>query len=281
MFQQHKVSEAHARSLAKSLSWRMNLNKALLDDSVALAKQAGARILEIYNKPDFDCQKKGDGSPLTEADQASHCCIVDGLKALTPEIPVLSEESDQSVDYHQRLLWDYYWLVDPLDGTKEFIKRNGEFTVNIALIHNHKPVLGVVYAPVLDTTYLAMQGMGAYCQVGNGDLKALPLFEGDDNTVRMVVSKSHCSPETHDFIAQIEKQGKNVQALSKGSSLKLCMVAEGEADIYPRLGPTMEWDTAAAQCVVEQSGKAVTQYESGEALQYNKQDLLNPWFVVQ
>ena len=257
------------------------LDKALLDQIVDVAREAGLRILRIYESCDVGEKAKADGSPLTLADMASHDCIVNALSRLTPGIPLLSEESKQSIPFEVRKEWPQYWLVDPLDGTKEFIKRNGEFTVNIALIDNQQSVLGVVYAPVLDTVYYAMQGEGAYSQVAELPAQRLPNQVSTGDSVRMVVSKSHCSDETKDYIQNVESKGKLVTAVSKGSSLKLCMVAEGSADMYPRLAPTMEWDTAAAQCVVEQAGKSVVDYHSGQPLLYNKVDLLNPWFVVQ
>lgn len=264
--------------LAESM---VTLNRVLLDQIVAIAKQAGQNILHIYQSTDVGERAKDDGSPLTLADMASHDCIVNELAKMSPGVPILSEESKQTIPYDARSQWSQYWLIDPLDGTKEFIKRNGEFTVNIALIENHRPVLGVVYAPVLDTMYFAMQGVGAFSQVSEQPAQQLPNQANLSESVRMVVSKSHCSDETNDYIEQVESRGKPVTAVSKGSSLKLCMIAEGSADIYPRLAPTMEWDTAAAQCVVEQSGKSVVDYHSGQPLRYNKVDLLNPWFVVQ
>ncbi len=257
------------------------VNNSLLDSVNHIARAAGEAILAIYNAKNFQQKQKADGSPLTEADLAAHNEIVKQLKSLTPDIPILSEESEQSIDYTARKNWSQYWLVDPLDGTKEFIKRNGEFTVNIALIEEGKSVLGVVYAPVLNTLYYAAFGQGAFKQCKDQVPQQLPIIRNNSETIKVVASKSHCTPETEAFIKAIEKQGRSVEAVSKGSSLKLCMVAEGSADIYPRLAPTMEWDTAAAQCVVEQSGKHVLQYENKQPVIYNKKELLNPWFVVK
>ncbi|MDF1653918.1 MAG: 3'(2'),5'-bisphosphate nucleotidase CysQ [Coxiellaceae bacterium] len=257
------------------------VNSSLLNQVKDIAKAAGKKILEIYGQGDFEQKQKLDGTPLTAADQAAHVFITARLSQLTPDTPILSEESKQTIEYEVRKNWSQYWLVDPLDGTKEFIKRNGEFTVNIALIEDGKSVLGVVYAPVLEALYFADVDQGAYRQINNQQPKALPIKKGGAAVIKVVASKSHCTPETKAFIKEIEKQGKPVEIVSKGSSLKLCMVAEGSADIYPRLAPTMEWDTAAAQCVVEQAGKQVLQYETSQPVTYNKKDLLNPWFVVK
>ncbi|RRQ21457.1 3'(2'),5'-bisphosphate nucleotidase CysQ [Thiohalobacter thiocyanaticus] len=248
--------------------------RALLAQTRDLACEAGARILEIYDT-DFDVESKEDNSPLTAADMASHTAIVNGLRALTPEIPVLSEES-ADVPYDERRQWDWYWLIDPLDGTKEFIKRNGEFTVNIALIHAGRPVLGVVYVPVKQWLYAACEGEGATKQVGDGPAEPIHVRRLPDGPVAVVGSRSHRGDSLEAFL---QKLGEH-EIVSMGSSLKLCLVAEGEADIYPRLGPTSEWDTAAAQCVVEQAGGKVTDLEMKE-LRYNqKESVLNPFFLV-
>ncbi len=260
---------------------KIRVSSILLNQVKQIAKHAGEKILEIYQRDDLEQKQKSDGSPLTAADQAAHNLIVNQLNTITPDIPILSEESTQFTEYEIRNDWSQYWLVDPLDGTKEFIKRNGEFTVNIALIEEGKSVLGVVYAPVLDAIYFAAKNMGAYRQIQNQPQQPLPIKSKNDAVVKVVASKSHCTPETEAFIENIKKTGKPVEKVSKGSSLKLCMVAEGSADIYPRLAPTMEWDTAAAQCVVEQAGKRVLQYENKQSVTYNKKDLLNPWFIVK
>jgi len=245
-----------------------------LEKIIAIAKDAGAEIMKIYEK-DFSIVYKDDASPLTEADLKSNEVICSQLDALYPKIPILSEENKE-VKYEKRKNWKLFWLIDPIDGTKEFIKKNGEFTVNIALIEEGIPVLGVVYAPVLDEMYVAKKGLGAF---KNG--KKLPLVQNGrpKELLNVVASKSHLSEETQKFIDALDT--KRVEQLSKGSSLKLCMVAEGVADIYPRLAPTMEWDTAAAHAIVLEAGKEVIQFESEEALVYNKENLLNPWFVVQ
>ncbi len=247
---------------------------ALLPRIVTLAEQAGVLIMEVYEQTDPGVTYKADDSPLTHADLASHQALVDGLRALTPDWPVLSEES-QMVPYEQRRSWARYWLVDPLDGTKEFIKRRDEFTVNIALIEGAAPVLGVVYAPALQALYSAARGAGAWKRQAGQPSE--PIRAGDYRAggVKMVVSRSHAGPAIDNLIRAV----KPADCVDVGSSLKLCLVAEGRAHLYPRLGPTMEWDIAAAQCVVEEAGGSVTDL-SGRPLRYNKPALENPHFVV-
>lgn len=246
----------------------------LLKPVVAIAREAGARILEIY-KGEFEVTAKADDSPLTAADMASHRAIMAGLRQLTPEVPILSEESAE-VSFEERASWDEYWLVDPLDGTKEFIKRNGEFTVNIALIQGHQPVLGVVHVPVKDTDYYGAPGTGAFRCVAGGMEEPLRVQPLKDGPIRVVGSRSHRGASLD---AYLERLGDH-QMVPMGSSLKLCLVATGEADVYPRLGPTCEWDTAAAQAVVESAGGQVVDTD-GAALRYNaKAEYLNPFFIV-
>jgi 3'(2'), 5'-bisphosphate nucleotidase len=246
----------------------------LLESVTRLAHVAGEKILAIYDS-EFAIEQKEDRSPLTEADLASHHAIVAGLKELTPGVPILSEES-ASLPYAQRSLWQRYWLVDPLDGTREFIKRNGEFTVNIALIEGGVSVLGVVYVPVTDVCYLACRGRGALKQEPGQEPRAIRVRALADGPVMVVGSRSHRGDSLNRFL---ENLGKH-EMVGMGSSLKLCLVAEGAADIYPRLGPTSEWDTAAAQCVVEQAGGYVTDTDM-QPLHYNTKDsLLNPFFLV-
>ncbi len=247
-----------------------------LKDIVTIAKEAGDAIIEIY-KRDFTIEYKDDKSPLTEADLKSNEIICAALITLYPDIPMLSEEN-KAAPYAERKDWDYFWLIDPIDGTKEFIKKTGEFTVNIALIHKDKPVLGVVYAPVLKAMYYAKKDEGAF----KND-ERLPLRSNDhpEKALKVVVSVSHLSEETQAFIDDLASKTEQVEQVSKGSSLKLCLVAEGEADIYPRLAPTMEWDTGAAHAIVLESGKEVVQYENDKPLVYNKENLLNPWFVLR
>jgi 3'(2'), 5'-bisphosphate nucleotidase len=246
----------------------------LLEAVTQLAHAAGEKILAVYDS-DFAIEQKEDRSPLTEADLASHHAIVAGLNDLTPGVPILSEES-ASLPYAQRSLWQRYWLVDPLDGTKEFIKRNGEFTVNIALIEGGVPVLGVVYVPVTDVSYLACRGRGAFKQESGREPRPIRVRALADGPVMVVGSRSHRGDSLNRFL---ENLGEH-EMVGMGSSLKLCLVAEGAADIYPRLGPTSEWDTAAAQCVVEQAGGYVTDTDM-QPLRYNtKESLLNPYFLV-
>lgn len=239
-----------------------------------VALSAGKAIMKIYNK-DFSIDYKDDNSPLTEADLKANEIICKALKALYPKIPIMSEENKQ-VEYEIRKTWEYYWCVDPIDGTKEFIKKNDEFTVNIALIHQNTPVLGVVYAPAIDEMYSAKKGEGAFL-----NSQKLPLKTNEDTAQKLcvVASKSHLSKETQEFIDALDS--KEIEQVSRGSSLKLCMVASGEANIYPRLGPTMEWDTAAADAVVREAGKMTYRFENNTPLVYNKENLLNPWFVVK
>lgn len=277
--------------------------------AIQAALEAGQAILDIYEQ-DFEVEIKSDESPLTAADKAAHHIIVQALE--TTPYPVLSEESAE-VTYDERKEWGTYWLVDPLDGTKEFIKKNGEFTVNIALIEDGMPVLGVVYAPVLDSLYcgqLAVEsGPSAWkataCSGKSLDEirnSSVPLSTSNfphstaPRTLRVVASRSHCNDETRRFIADLEKDHGAAELVSSGSSLKLCMVAEGSADIYPRIAPTMEWDTAAAHAVVVAAGGAVYEYNdslpvaayslpetTGQmpcSLRYNKENLLNPYFIV-
>ena len=246
----------------------------LLSQVEQLAVKAGVAILEIYESGDFGVDHKTDDSPLTKADLASHQVIIQGLSAITPDIPVLSEESAQ-ISYEERKTWDKYWLVDPLDGTKEFIKRNGEFTVNIALIEKGKPVLSCVYVPVSKVSYSAAVGVGVYKR-DNGQKRAISVMKHSRFKPTIVGSRSHMSD---DVKAYLERLGQH-ELVSMGSSLKFCLVAEGKADLYPRLGLTSEWDTAAAQCIVEQAGGYVVTLD-GKPLKYNSKDsLLNPHFMV-
>jgi len=241
---------------------------------VALAAEAGRKILEIYHS-DFRVGRKDDNSPLTAADLAAHHCLVEGLQVLRPIYPVLSEESAE-LPYEERQEWETYWLIDPLDGTKEFIKRNGEFTVNIALIHQHQPVLGVVYAPALETCYFASEGCGAYKKVGDQEPRQIYVRAKTPQRLTVVGSRSHQTSELATYLGRLgEHELKPV-----GSSLKFCLVAEGAADLYPRIGRTSEWDTGAAHCIVEAAGGGVTDLR-GQPLSYNtKPSLLNPYFLV-
>lgn len=246
----------------------------LLDSVVEIAIKAGLAIMEVYESGDFDIEIKDDNSPLTRADIAADKVIRDGLKALTPEIPILSEESAQ-VSFAKRSLWERFWLVDPLDGTKEFIKKTNEFTVNIALIEKGAPVMGVVNAPALKLTYYGLKGEGAFKRDASGAARIKVAPGGKDQPPRVVASKSHKGPILETFLTQLGTH----ELVSMGSSLKFCLIAEGKADVYPRLSPTMEWDTAAAQAVVECAGGTVMDLD-GFRLRYNKEDLHNPFFMV-
>lgn len=254
----------------------MDIQK-LVDPVVDLAVAAGDAILEVY-ATDFDVQSKADDSPLTRADMASHHTLVGGLRELAPELPTISEEAGLP-PFDERSRWSEYWLIDPLDGTKEFVKRNGEFTVNIALIRDHRPVLGVVHAPVLGVTYTGCEGAGATRRdrkLGDRGIEPIRVNTAIARPPRVIGSRSHRSPAFENFL---ERTG-DAEVVSMGSSLKFCVVAEGRADVYPRLGPTSEWDTGAAQAVVEQAGGSVSRLD-GKPLSYNeKADILNPHFVV-
>ncbi|CAN5658698.1 3'(2'),5'-bisphosphate nucleotidase CysQ [soil metagenome] len=254
----------------------MNDYASLLSQAVPIAVEAGEAVMEVYGR-DFSTTEKDDKSPLTEADMASHHKIIAGLEKIDPSIPILSEES-KAIPYEDRAGWTRFWLVDPLDGTKEFIKRNGEFTVNIALIENGEAVLGVVHAPVLGITYAAARGVEAYKEV-DGTKSPIHVADFTGKDLKVVASRSHAGPETEALIEDLRSKVGDVELVSKGSSLKLCMVADGEAHLYPRLGPTMEWDVAAAHAVVEGAGGTVTDTK-GEPFRYNKENLLNPFFIV-
>ena len=248
---------------------------ATLNEVRIIARAAGDAIMQVYDSGDADVTSKPDDSPLTLADLAAHEVIVKGLSTLSPSYPILSEEA-ADITYSERSTWSCYWLVDPLDGTKEFIKRNGEFTVNIALIENGVPILGVVYAPVLDVCYYGAQGTGAYMQHGGSAPKAIHVRAAAGARDHQSGSEPFTRRRTHP--CPTRKLGAH-ECISMGSSLKLCLVAEGAAHFYPRLGPTMEWDTAAAHAVVNAAGGSVCDL-SGAELRYNKTNLLNPEFFV-
>jgi 3'(2'), 5'-bisphosphate nucleotidase len=239
-----------------------------------LAADAGDAILEVY-ATDFDVQSKSDESPLTQADLASNQRIIAGLEALTPDIPIISEEVGLP-PFAERSRWQRYWLIDPLDGTKEFVNRNGEFTVNIALIDNKRAVLGVVHVPIQGKTYIGCEGYGAELRDGDKDARAIRVATHSSDPVRVVGSRSHRGASLDAYLQQIGEH----DMVPMGSSLKFCVVAEGNADIYPRLGLTSEWDTAAAQAVIEQAGGKVLQWNGMPLLYNDKEDILNPYFIV-
>ena len=248
----------------------------LIPELKQIAIDAGAAILEIYHSDDFEVQLKSDDSPLTKADQAANAVICKGLEALSAQFPIISEENKE-IPYEERKNFETHWLVDPLDGTKEFIKRNGEFTVNIALVHQQQTTLGVVYIPCEEELYWAVKGKGAF-KVKNGAEEQIFAadFKMTDPNLNVVCSRSHLNEATQAFIDQLSTP----QLVPKGSSLKFLTIAKGESHLYPRLGPTMEWDTGAAQIVLEEAGGSVISEETKAPLLYNKENLLNPYFVA-
>lgn len=248
---------------------------ALLDAARDIARRAGRAILEVYGT-DFEARAKADDSPLTEADLAAHRLILAELARITPELPVLSEESATETSAGQRASWNRYWLVDPLDGTREFVARNGEFTVNIALIDGRRPVLGVVHVPVSDTTYSGIPGVGAWREANERAPSPISVRRPARPVLRVLGSRSHGSPRLVTALAALGPH----ELISAGSSIKLCLVADGSADLYPRLGPTSEWDIAAGQAVVEAAGGQVVDL-TGQPLRYNaRPTLLNPDFLA-
>ncbi|MFH2142541.1 MAG: 3'(2'),5'-bisphosphate nucleotidase CysQ [Bacteroidota bacterium] len=261
----------------------------LVDKAIYAAISAGKKIVEIYLYDNFEIQLKSDNSPLTLADKSANE-IINRILNQTG-IPILSEEN-KIIEHSIRKTWELYWLVDPLDGTKEFIKRNGEFTVNIALIENNRTIAGIVFVPVTEVLYAGILNHGAFkicLQENKDDLSFSNLITEGEKLIgktnytefTVVSSRSHMNEETEKFIENLKKEHSTIKFISVGSSLKICMVAEGKADIYPRLGPTMEWDTAAAHAVALASGCIITQSDGQSELVYNKEDLINPWFVVK
>lgn len=259
--------------------------------AVRAALDAGKSIMDIYTNPDsdFGIERKADNSPLTLADKAAHAVISTAL-SVTP-FPLLSEEG-QEISYKVRSKWKAFWLVDPLDGTKEFIKKNGEFTVNIALIESGVPVLGVIYVPVRKELYFAADSVGAFKLTNVSSTYQPAIDELKQNAIRLpipmghqgmvvVASRSHQTEDTTTFIDNLRKQGQPVTLISSGSSLKICLVAEGSADIYPRFAPTMEWDTAAGHAIARAAGCNIYHIDGKTPIQYNKEDLHNPWFIVK
>lgn len=256
----------------KSSDIAPELLSSLLPEVLLIADRAGIEIMRVYREKDFSVSYKADESPLTLADARSHDLIAKSLSVLTPEIPVISEESELP-SWQERQRWTSFWLIDPLDGTKEFVSRNGEFSVNIALIHQGRPILGVMAAPALKVIYYAARGAGAFKRLEDG---AVHRIHAGDYRAGLVVaaSRSH----DRDKMDVLLERWKPVRVLNIGSALKMGLVAEGTAHVYPRLGPTMEWDTAAAHCVLNEAGGRVTLWD-GQELLYNKPDLLNPGFI--
>ena len=246
---------------------------------IAIAKTAGEAIMDVYQTTNFSIARKADNSPVTAADMAAHHVIEAGLQAISG-LPVLSEESTL-IPYTIRQEWEDYWLIDPLDGTREFIKRNGEFTVNIALIKQHQPILGVVYAPAKSLLYYAKKGQAAYKQSGVEAPVKITVKRLDENNIIIAGSRSHADKRLENFIANItQKNQQSPNVVTLGSSLKVCLVAEGIADVYPRLGPTSEWDTAAAQCIIESAGGALNSLDGVSFSYNNKESLLNTSFFA-
>ncbi len=251
----------------------------MIEKIIAIAEQAGEAILEIYQQ-DFSVEIKSDDSPLTQADKNANAVIVAGLKAIAPEIPIISEEN-KLTDYAIRKDWTQCWMVDPLDGTKEFIKKNGEFTVNIALIENGVPVMGVVHVPAQGITYFAEKGKGSH-KKEDGIIQTLNIRAlAADGVLKIVGSRSHQTPELMEYVEKQKNVFSQVEFVAAGSSLKFCLLAEGKADVYPRLGPTMEWDTCAGQIVATEAGAVVLRWDNGAPLEYNRENLLNPYFIVK
>jgi 3'(2'), 5'-bisphosphate nucleotidase len=247
---------------------------------IRIAQEAGEEIMNIYNTDDFAVVDKSDNSPLTKADKAANEVINQRLKERYPSIPIISEEN-KAIDYSDRKDWDWFWLVDPLDGTKEFIKKNGEFTVNIALVHLGRPVLGVVGIPARNQVYYASQGGGAFKLDEHGQVSPLRIKEPASDRIALIGSRSHPSPEFDAYLKEMESTYTTVDFVAAGSSLKFCLVAEGIADVYPRLGPTMEWDTGAGHAIALEAGARVKVYGEERDLSYNKENLLNPFFIVE
>lgn len=253
------------------------INKQLVEEVIAIAKQAGDAILEIYHSAsDIEIQSKSDDSPLTKADKAANEVICSGLEKLDAQFPIISEENKE-IPFEDRKNFKAFWLVDPLDGTKEFIKRNGEFTVNIALVQDNAPILGVIYVPVHKKMYWGLKGEGSYLRIGNEDkLLGVTSYKMADANLKVVSSRSHLNDATKSYVAKMNEP----DFVPMGSSLKFMIVAEGKADVYPRFIPCMEWDTAAAQIIMEEAGGSVMNIETQQPLTYNKKVLLNPYFIA-
>ena len=250
------------------------MSDKLIDSVIEIARQAGAAIMDVYAS-DFDIYVKDDRSPLTKADMRANTIITDGLEKLIADVPVLSEEG-QNIPFNERSKWESYWLVDPLDGTKEFIKKNDEFTVNIALLEKNLPMFGIVYAPALDILYCGRGEEGSFKSNNGGTFTPISVKSQITNPVQIAVSRSHPSPKMNSFISQFTEYDLHPM----GSSLKICSVSDGAVHFYPRLGPTMEWDTAASHAIIRGAGGELIKIGTNEPLEYNKKDLLNPKFIA-
>jgi 3'(2'), 5'-bisphosphate nucleotidase len=256
------------------------LNEKDIEHLLHLAKEAAKEILSIYHSQ-FEITIKSDSSPLTEADTISNGIITTGLKQQFPRIPILAEES-RLIPYYERKDWEYFWLVDPLDGTKEFIKKNGEFTINIALVRQTTPVFGLIYAPVKQTAYYNIPQKGVYKQLPEGTIKKVtPTYDRISGQIILIGSRSHGREELQAFTERMKETYNSVDLISAGSALKFCLLVEGRADIYPRFTPTMEWDTAAGHALIKEIGKEIYLWDTASVLQYNKENLRNPWFIVK
>lgn len=250
--------------------------ESYLESIISASRDAGDAIMKIYDQDDRGIETKGDDSPLTRADLAANKILCDILEDIAPEIPIISEEN-KNLTYMDRAGWEYCWIVDPLDGTKEFIKKNGEFTTNVALVHRGEPVLGVIFAPALDEMYWASEGNGAFMEL-DGEVTEMVVADylSSDKHLKLVCSRSHLNEDTQAVVDQYDEP----ELVASGSSLKFMMIAKGEAHVYPRMAPTMEWDTCAAQAILQEAGGHVIEAETGEPMHYNKENLLNPYFIA-
>jgi 3'(2'), 5'-bisphosphate nucleotidase len=248
---------------------------------IEIAQNAGQLVMRIYEQSSFDIQHKIDKSVLTQADIESHAFIYQSLQKNYPNIPIISEESTEHHDYEKRKHWEYFFLVDPLDGTKEFIQRNGEFTINIALVKNNQPILGVINAPALNVLYYATLNKGAFKIVNQEHIPLPQETHTPSSALRVAISRSHACSETEIFLKKLAESGREVISVRAGSALKFGLIAEGKADIYPRFGPTMEWDTAAGHILIHEAGKKMSLIQDENILNYNKLELVNPGFIVQ
>ena len=253
---------------------KIKITEDLIQEVIRISKQAGKAIMEVY-QTDFDVQVKEDYSPVTKADKRANTIIENGLMSVGSTLPILSEEG-REISYEERKEWDIFWLVDPLDGTKDFIKKNDEFTVNIALVEDQQPVLGVVYAPAIDLLYYGCLENGAWKKQANNSVEVMKVATPVDATVQIASSRSHPSGKMEAFLRQF----KEYELHPMGSSLKICLVSDGSVHLYPRLGPTMEWDTAAAHAVLKSAGGEIIQFGTSAPLLYNKQELFNPKFIA-
>lgn len=261
------------------------LKNLRIDALVELVSSAGKLIMQYYQSENIQIKTKADHSPVTNADQASNDLLIKGLSSIYPNTPIISEETIQT-PFEIRKNWEYCWMIDPLDGTKEFIKRNGEFSVNLALIHNNKPVAGFIHFPVQGLTYYALEGQGAFKRSSKTDVRRLkieyqkPRIESRNSKIRVMISRSHSGQHEMDFIEKLRSKGFETETLPHGSAMKHCLIAEGKGDIYPKFGICYEWDTAAGQIILEESGGRVTRTDNGESLSYNKVNLENPEFIM-